>query len=209
MGPRPPAFPRHCHRHQGVALLLALVVVIAQPIHAHQPLPSSTHPLPPHLEVDACHNWFYRNFRDAAEMRDAHPPGPEATGITFQLIQYWGELTECHPINRYACGLGMIYLEGEKVPQDFTQAAEWFRMAAKRGDPAARRYAGVVVWALRAQIRDEPRPRRNRLQHTGVGDSVGDIVGESPADDPLLELALILMKANRLDLLPLLEDMLR
>ena len=33
--------------------------------------------------------------------------------------------------------LGVMYLTGKGVPQDYTEAAKWFRMAAEQGDGRA------------------------------------------------------------------------
>jgi TPR repeat protein len=34
-------------------------------------------------------------------------------------------------------GLGVIYARGDGVPQDFAEAAKWFRLAAEQGDKDA------------------------------------------------------------------------
>ncbi len=63
------------------------------------------------------------------------------------------------------CGLGIMYESGTGVPQDFAQAAIWYRKAAEQGDSDAQYnlgrayalgegvlqdYAQAVVWTLKA-----------------------------------------------------------
>jgi len=33
--------------------------------------------------------------------------------------------------------LGLMYIDGQGVPQDYTQAAQWYRKAAEQGDATA------------------------------------------------------------------------
>ena len=40
-------------------------------------------------------------------------------------------LAETNPLLEY--GMGLRYLEGKDVPQDYARAAEWFRKAAEQG----------------------------------------------------------------------------
>jgi TPR repeat protein len=41
------------------------------------------------------------------------------------------------------CGLGLMYAQGTGVPQDYAQAALWYRKAAEQGDANAQYLLGV------------------------------------------------------------------
>lgn len=41
------------------------------------------------------------------------------------------------------CVLGVRYEQGKGVPQDYAQAAAWYRKAAEQGDATAQYYLGV------------------------------------------------------------------
>ena len=42
--------------------------------------------------------------------------------------------------------LGILYRDGEGVPQDFEEAARWSRKAAAQGDADAQNNLGVMYW---------------------------------------------------------------
>ena len=53
--------------------------------------------------------------------------------------------------------LGFLYDEGKGVPQDYTEAAKWYRRAAEQGNKAARHNLGLMgeqdqVWRDRAEM---------------------------------------------------------
>jgi TPR repeat protein len=52
------------------------------------------------------------------------------------------------------CGLGMMYRDGSGVPQDYTQAAFWWRKAAEQGGPWAQYQLGALYAAGRGVPRD-------------------------------------------------------
>lgn len=72
--------------------------------------------------------------------------------------------------------LGFLYLDGQGVPQDFENAAYWFRQAANSGDAVAQNNLGVmylngqgvppdsrvaIQWFRRAANQEDPRAQFN------------------------------------------------
>ena len=46
------------------------------------------------------------------------------------------------------CLLGVVYAQGLGVPQDYKEAAKWYRLAAEQGHAAAQRNRGLLPPAL-------------------------------------------------------------
>ena len=91
------------------------------------------------------------------------------------------------------CYLGVCYQSGLGVPQEYGQAAKWFREAAEQNDPAAQfnlgvlyetgqgvpqNYAEAVKWYHAAAEQGEPQAQTNGRLRRASGKSVNpDLVG--------------------------------
>jgi TPR repeat protein len=62
------------------------------------------------------------------------PPGPET------VIQK----LDVPPDTQAQLTLAYLYYGGHQAPQDYREAAKWFRLAAERGNPAAQFYLGLM-----------------------------------------------------------------
>ena len=54
--------------------------------------------------------------------------------------------------------LGVMYVLGQGVPQNYAEAVRWFRLAAAQGNANAQFNLGVMYYVARAYLRTMPRP---------------------------------------------------
>ncbi len=50
--------------------------------------------------------------------------------------------------------LAFMYYDGEEIPQDYEEAAHWFRMAADQGHHDAQLYLGLMYWLGQGVLKD-------------------------------------------------------
>ena len=50
--------------------------------------------------------------------------------------------------------LGLMYVHGEGVPQDYAEAVKWFRKAANQGDASAQTNLGIMYFRGEVVLRD-------------------------------------------------------
>ncbi len=67
-------------------------------------------------------------------------------------VDYRESLIVCRPLAEQGVShaqnvLGEIYMYGEGIPQDFDEAAKWFRLAAEQHHRRARFMLGVLYWS--------------------------------------------------------------
>ena len=58
-------------------------------------------------------------------------------------LQEWTPLAEARKCDAQY-NLGIMYYNGQGVPQDYAEAAKWFRLAAEQGDVSAQYNLGVM-----------------------------------------------------------------
>ena len=63
--------------------------------------------------------------------------------------------------------LGLIYLNGEGVAQDYAEAVKWFRRAAERGDAGAQRTWASFTARATAPLLDSTSPASSFNQRSG------------------------------------------
>ena len=67
------------------------------------------------------------------------------------------------------CGLGVMYAIGDGVPQDYTQAASWWRKAAEQGSAAAQYFLGGSYHTGRGVPQDDTKAALWRGKAAGKG----------------------------------------
>ena len=50
--------------------------------------------------------------------------------------------------------LGIVYSDGEGVPQDYKEAVKWYRRAAEKGYSSAQSFLGFKYWSGQGVIQD-------------------------------------------------------
>ena len=66
------------------------------------------------------------------------------------------------------CNLGVMYYNGEGVPQDYVQAHMWFNLAASKGDENGRKNRDIVAKKMTpTQIAEAQRLAREWLEKHG------------------------------------------
>lgn len=126
-----------------MAVLLAPVCALAQP--APTEAPAAAPPAPPAVQqgpVDVAFGAYQRGlfltaFREATQRIATDPADSAAMTL-----------------------LGELYAQGLGVTQDWAKAADWYRLAAARGDPQAAYALGMILFDGRTATRDPAAARR-------------------------------------------------
>ncbi len=93
------------------------------------------------------------------QSRDSHPKIVEGEklikrGDVGEALQMWEELALSGEVD-IQVRLGLVFAEGELVPQDYPKAAYWFRKAAEYGDAEGQVYWGHCLYGGQGTEADE------------------------------------------------------
>ena len=71
--------------------------------------------------------------------------------------------------------LGMMYVEGRGVPQDYAEAAKWYRKAAQQGHAEAQSTLDIISQELDDVPQDDAEVAKQSLQEAEKEDTAGSI----------------------------------